>query len=56
MGRQVKATTFLVRTGYGAEFVGDLTVNPDYVADDLWVAAQMIQRIVGTSGENKVDL
>jgi D-glycero-D-manno-heptose 1,7-bisphosphate phosphatase len=56
MGRQVKATTFLVRTGYGAEFVSDLTVNPDYVADDLWVAAQMIQRIVGTSGENKVDL
>ena len=53
MGRQVKATTFLVRTGYGAEFVGDLTVNPDYVADDLWVAAQMIQRIVGTSGEKQ---
>jgi len=47
MGRRVRATTFLVRTGYGSESVSDLTVNPDYVADDLWVAAQMIQRIVG---------
>jgi D-glycero-D-manno-heptose 1,7-bisphosphate phosphatase len=56
MGQRVRATTFLVRTGYGAEFVGDPTVNPDYVADDLWVAAQTIQRIVGKSGENKVDL
>lgn len=50
MGQRVRATTFLVRTGYGAEFVGDPTVNPDYVADDLWVAAQTIQRIVGKSG------
>lgn len=55
MGRRVKATTFLVRTGYGAEFVDDLTVNPDYVADDLWAAAQIIHRLVSTSGENKVD-
>jgi D-glycero-D-manno-heptose 1,7-bisphosphate phosphatase len=56
MGQRVRATTFLVRTGYGAEFVGDPTVNPDYVADDLWVAAQTIQGIVGKSGDNKVDL
>lgn len=56
MGRRVRATTFLVRTGYGAEFVGDSTVNPDYVADDLWVAAQMIQRIVVAIGDNKVEL
>ena len=47
MGRRVRATTFLVRTGYGSEFVSDPTVNPDYVVDDLWVAAQMIQRVVG---------
>ncbi len=56
MGRRVRATTFLVRTGYGAEFIGDATVHPDYVADDLWVAAQMIQRIVGASGDNKGEL
>ena len=55
MGRRVRATTFLVRTGYGTKCVNDPTVNPDYVADDLWVAAQTIQHLVGTSGENKVD-
>jgi D-glycero-D-manno-heptose 1,7-bisphosphate phosphatase len=46
LGRQVRATTFLVRTGYGAEFADDPAVNPDYVADDLSAAAQMIQRLV----------
>lgn len=54
MGRRVKATTFLVRTGYGAEFVGDPTVNPDYVADDLSAAAQMIQRLLGVN-ESRAD-
>lgn len=47
MGRRVRATTFLVRTGYGSEFVSDPAVKPDYVVDDLWVAAQMIQHVVG---------
>ena len=47
MGRRVRATTFLVRTGYSSESVSDPAVNPDYVVDDLWVAAQTIQRIVG---------
>ena len=42
MGKQVRATTFLVRTGYGAAFVGGPLVNPDYVADDLSGAAQII--------------
>jgi D-glycero-D-manno-heptose 1,7-bisphosphate phosphatase len=55
MGRRVRATTFLVGTGYGAEFVGDPTVKPDYVADDLWVAAEMIHRMVGASHDNKVE-
>jgi D-glycero-D-manno-heptose 1,7-bisphosphate phosphatase len=50
MGRRVKATTFLVRTGYGAEFVDDPAVNPDYVADDLSAAAQMIQRLLDANG------
>jgi D-glycero-D-manno-heptose 1,7-bisphosphate phosphatase len=54
LGRQVRATTFLVRTGYGAEFVDDPAVNPDYVADDLAAAAQLIQCLVGAS-ETRVD-
>jgi len=54
MGRQVRATTFLVRTGYGGEFVGDATVNPDYVADDLSAAAQTIRRLLDAN-ERRVD-
>lgn len=46
LGRNVGATTFLVRTGYGAGFVNDPTVNPDYVADDLFAAAQTIQSLL----------
>ena len=54
MGRQVGATTFLVRTGYGGEFVGDPTVNPDYVADDLSAAAQTIQSLLDAN-ERRAD-
>jgi D-glycero-D-manno-heptose 1,7-bisphosphate phosphatase len=49
MGRQVRATTFLVRTGYGADFVGDPAVSPDYLADDLSAVAQVIQRLLAIS-------
>jgi D-glycero-D-manno-heptose 1,7-bisphosphate phosphatase len=54
LGRQVRATTFLVRTGYGAQLVDDPAVNPDYVADDLSAAAQMIQRLLNAN-ENTGD-
>jgi len=54
MGRRVKATTFLVRTGYGTEFVDDPTVSPDHIADDLWGAAQTIQSLLGDT-ERSVD-
>lgn len=54
LGRQVRATTFLVRTGYGAEFADDPTVNPDYVADDLSAAAQTIHRLLDAD-ERRVD-
>jgi len=46
LGRRVKATTFLVRTGYGAALVNDPTVNPDYVVDDLSAAARTIQTLL----------
>jgi D-glycero-D-manno-heptose 1,7-bisphosphate phosphatase len=54
LGRQVRATTFLVRTGYGAEFADDPAVNPDYVADDLSAVAQTIQRLLDAN-ERRVD-
>jgi D-glycero-D-manno-heptose 1,7-bisphosphate phosphatase len=54
LGRNVGATTFLVRTGYGAGFVNDPRVNPDYVADDLSAAAQTIQSLLD-SNERRID-
>ncbi|MET0500401.1 MAG: HAD family hydrolase [Candidatus Binatia bacterium] len=48
MGRRVSATTFLVRTGYGAEVAADPDVHADYVVDDLWAVAQTIRRLVAT--------
>jgi D-glycero-D-manno-heptose 1,7-bisphosphate phosphatase len=49
MGRQVRATTFLVRTGYSADFVDNPAVVPDYVTNDLCGAAQTIQRLLAAS-------
>jgi D-glycero-D-manno-heptose 1,7-bisphosphate phosphatase len=49
MGRKVRATTVLVRTGYGADFVGNSAVVPDYVANDLSGAAQIIEGLLGAS-------
>ena len=43
LGQRVGATTFLARTGYGAQVAAESTVTPDYVVDDLWDAAQIIE-------------
>ena len=45
-GRRVGATTFLVRTGYGNETLTQTNFPPDYVADDLLSAAQVIQQLL----------
>jgi D-glycero-D-manno-heptose 1,7-bisphosphate phosphatase len=42
LGRAVGATTFLVRTGYGAHYATDAALQPDYIVDDLLHAARMI--------------
>lgn len=42
LGQRCGATTFLVRTGYGAEYAVADTVTPDYVVDDVAGAAQVI--------------
>ena len=46
LGQQVGATTFLVRTGYGAQVAAEGIVTPDYVVDDLRDAAQVIRRLL----------
>jgi D-glycero-D-manno-heptose 1,7-bisphosphate phosphatase len=44
LGRRVGATTFLVRTGYGAETLAAGTARPDHVVPDLAAAAALIAR------------
>lgn len=46
LGRRVGATTFLVRTGYGAEVIAQAPVTCDYVVDDVGQAAQVIARLL----------
>jgi D-glycero-D-manno-heptose 1,7-bisphosphate phosphatase len=46
LGHRVGATTFLVRTGYGAQVAAKNAVMPDYVVDDVRDAAQVIKRLL----------
>jgi histidinol-phosphate phosphatase family protein len=45
LGQRIGATTFLVRTGYGAQVAFAAAVAPDYVVDNIWRAAQIIQEL-----------
>jgi histidinol-phosphate phosphatase family protein len=51
LGKAVGATTFLVRTGYGATYAADLSVAADHVVDDLADAANVIERLLATEAE-----
>ena len=46
LGQRVGATTFLVRTGYGARFGADPMVIPNYIVDGLGEAAQIIGHLL----------
>ena len=46
LGRSVQATTFLVRTGYGAKFADQHGLGADFIVDDLGHAAQLIGGLV----------
>lgn len=43
-GKAMGATTFLVRTGYGAEVEKEKIVIPDYIVNDLLEATYIIQK------------
>ena len=47
MGKRIGATTFLVRTGYGAEVAKNSMCRPDYTVSGLAEAAQTIQSLIG---------
>jgi D-glycero-D-manno-heptose 1,7-bisphosphate phosphatase len=51
LGQRVGATTFLVRTGYGAELEREGTVRPDYIVDELEQAVQVIERLLEENHE-----
>lgn len=44
LGRRIRATTFLVRTGYGNQTASESACQPDYIVDDLNAASQIIQK------------
>ena len=55
LGRNVGATTFLVRTGYGAKVATHGRMNPDYIVDDLAAAALIIEELVPPGKEAKTN-
>ncbi len=55
LGQRVGATTFLVRTGYGAQVAAENTVTADYVVDDVWDAAQVIERLLSVDEGTETD-
>jgi D-glycero-D-manno-heptose 1,7-bisphosphate phosphatase len=55
LGQRVGATTFLVRTGYGARVAAQGIVTPDYVVDDLRDAARVIRRLLLAEERRVVD-
>lgn len=46
LGQRVGATTFLVRTGYGAQVAAEALVTPDYIVDDVREAARVIEQLL----------
>lgn len=46
LGQRMSASTFLVRTGYGAQEESINSAQPDYIVDDLLGAATIIKNIL----------
>lgn len=46
LGKNIGATTILVRTGYGSSVEQEGLAQPDYVLNDLLGAAELIKRIL----------
>jgi D-glycero-D-manno-heptose 1,7-bisphosphate phosphatase len=49
LGQRVGATTFLIRTGYGAQFAAEACVTPDYIVEDMREAAQVIEQLLASN-------
>ncbi len=46
LGKNIGATTILVKTGYGNKLANNISVKPDYVINDLWKAPNIIHSII----------
>ena len=55
LGQRVGATTFLVRTGYGAQVAAESAVAADYIVNGLRDAAQAIKRLLARDEGTVVD-
>ena len=49
LGRNVGATTILVRSGYGRQTLAERLTNPDYVTNDVGSAAEIIKDLMSAS-------
>lgn len=49
LGQRVGATTFLVRTGYGAQVADTNIVAPDYVVEGIGEVVHLIERLIITA-------
>lgn len=49
LGKNVGATTILVRSGYGRQTLADGSTSPDYVTDDVGSAAQIIKNLISAN-------
>lgn len=54
LGQKMGATTFLVRTGYGAEIEKENLVKPDFIVDDLFQTAITIEEILSDTSLHMV--
>lgn len=55
LGKNVGATTILVRSGYGQQTLADGTASPDYVADDVSDAARIIKGLTAANENRMAD-
>lgn len=49
LGKNIGATTILVRTGHGTRTAQNGNVHPDYAVEDIYEAAKLIEKILENS-------
>ena len=55
LGKNIKATTVLVRTGYGNSLAKEGSIDADYIVDNLFEASNTIRDLIRKRSNVKVD-